>query len=162
MDVGHNVIDKFNSNGEALTPITGPFEGPLRGVGVDANGSVRVAVPDEPANFEDPATDVFDNAAANGFVKRLQARRTGTGGLIHDTIGLGFAAGSPPGSGYAVFSCFCVVKLGADGEKEISPVDEKEWLEGCCGRGRSGERPRVRRRTVVGHRELGHGRAERL
>jgi hypothetical protein len=121
LDAGHNVIDKFNANGEALTPIADP--GSSLGLGIDASGDVRVEVKGTSIPQES-ATDVFDNSAANGFVRHVQAQ----GEVIFDHIEAlpehGFAAGSSAGSGYALFSspCGCVVKLGADGE-EVGRVD---------------------------------------
>jgi DNA-binding beta-propeller fold protein YncE len=122
LDAGHNVIDKFKANGEPLTPIS-DTDSPL-GLGVDANGDVRVDV----ASSDGPqitATDVFDNAAENALVKHLQAQgEVGDFNHIDAPPGYGFAAGSAPGTDYALFSlpCGCVAKLGADGE-EVGRVD---------------------------------------
>lgn len=44
MDAGHNVIDKFSSEGMYLSQITGPFEEGLVGLAVTADGNVQVAV----------------------------------------------------------------------------------------------------------------------
>jgi hypothetical protein len=113
MDAGHNMIDKFNAKGEALTPITGPFSGPLLGLGIDPNGTVRV---DDQVGVS--ATEVFDDSAANGFVKHLQAQgQVAVENVIAAVPEHGFAAGSPAGSDYALFSCGCVVKLGPDEEQ---------------------------------------------
>jgi DNA-binding beta-propeller fold protein YncE len=116
LDAGHKVIDKFNADGEALTPITGPFSFPPLGVGVDASGNVRVDVRGEEFRL---AIDVFDDAAVNGFVKLLtQASAQTSGG----TQVYGFATARQPGSDYPLLSCGCVAKLGPNGE-QLGRVD---------------------------------------
>ncbi len=128
LDAGRETIDKFNANGEALTPITGPFSGPPVGVGVDANGNVRVDVrrPEaRPGNGEELAVDVFDDSAANGFVKLLLegAERPSAGKQEGATQEYGFATGGQSGDSFALLSCGCVAKLGSAGE-QIGRVDD--------------------------------------
>ena len=110
MDAGHDVIDKFNAAGKALQPITGPFDGELLGLGVDAAGNVRVDV-----KTGVPASDVFDNSLANSFVTHLQLEdvdnETGVSAQEY-----GFAATGQPGDGYFLLSCGCIEKSGPYGE----------------------------------------------
>ena len=120
LDAGHEVIDKFNAKGEALTPITGPFSHPPLGVGVDANGNLRVDVKGE--NEAALATEVFNDSAANGFVKLLveaPANNLPSGG----TQEYGFAAAGETGVDYPLLSCGCVAKLGPHGE-QLGKVDD--------------------------------------
>jgi hypothetical protein len=121
MDAGHNVIDKFNANGETLTPITGPLAGELLGLGVDADGNVRVDV-NAGQSFGIPAIDVFDNSAANHFVALLQDTVNSDQAKIKSSVAHGFAAGSPAGNDYLLFSCGCVEKAGPHAE-ELGRVD---------------------------------------
>jgi hypothetical protein len=122
MDAGHDVIDKFNANGETLTPITGPFSGELLGVGVDTDGNVRVDVKGAAPN--EPAIDVFDNATANHVVAVRHPTRWGdkTTIAIESSSAHGFAAGSPVGNDYLLFSCGCIEKAGPHAE-ELGRVD---------------------------------------
>ncbi|MGA8362903.1 MAG: hypothetical protein WB709_00105 [Solirubrobacteraceae bacterium] len=118
LDVGHEVIDKFNSKGEALTPITGPFSYPPLGVGVDASGNVRIDVRGPRA--AELAIEVFDDSAVNGFVKLLiEALNQASGG----TQEYGFATGGQSGDSFALLSCGCAAKLGPQGE-QIGRVDD--------------------------------------
>jgi hypothetical protein len=119
MDLGHNVIDKFNANGEALTPITGPFSSELLGLGVEADGELRVEV-----GTAELSVDVFDNSAANTFVKHLHDIQGETNEKIQAVPGHGFAAGGSSGSSFALFSCGCVGKLAANGQ-ELGQVDKE-------------------------------------
>jgi hypothetical protein len=113
LDAGHEVIDKFNANGEALPPITGPFSFPPLGVGVDASGNIRVDV--RGPYRGDLAVEVFDAAAANGpgvLVSQIQADSESGGTQVY-----GFATGGEPGADYPLLSpCGCVAKLGPHGE----------------------------------------------
>jgi hypothetical protein len=115
MDAVHNVIDKFNAAGEALKPITGPFDGELLGLGVDAAGNVRVDVQSGAT-----ASDVFDNSLANSFVTYLQLQG-GVQSVAPGAQEYGFAAASQPGDGYFLLSCGCIEKTGPNGE-QLGPV----------------------------------------
>jgi NHL repeat len=112
LDAGHNAIDKFNAKGEALAPITGFSNAPL-GVGVDANGDVRVAIENHDSGF---TTEVFDDSLANGVLASLGSHDRDDFLPAH---AYGFATGSSPGSDYQLLAlpCGCLVKLGPDGEK---------------------------------------------
>jgi hypothetical protein len=111
LDVGHEVIDKFNANGEALTPIKGPFSLPPLGVGVDASGNVRVDVKGpEAIRLE---VEVFDDSAANGFLALVDRQGEVSGGAQV----YGFATAGGPGGDYPLLSpCGCVARLGPDSE----------------------------------------------
>jgi DNA-binding beta-propeller fold protein YncE len=119
LDAGHEVIDKFNANGQALTPITGPFTYPPLGVGVDSSGSLHVDVRGPDAN--DLATEVFDDAAANGFVALISQKSQFSSGGTQE---YGFATGGHATvDDYPVLSpCGCVAKLGSHGE-QLGRVD---------------------------------------
>jgi DNA-binding beta-propeller fold protein YncE len=122
---GHNVIDKFNSKGEYLNQITGPFSGELLGLGLDANGDVRVEVTSSVA--VEPATELFDDSAVNSFVKHLNA---GPSEVVESPEKIasvpvhGFATGGLSGSSFALWSCGCVGKLAINGQ-ELGPVDSE-------------------------------------
>ena len=111
MDAGHNVIDKFNAAGETLKPITGPFEGELLGLGVDATGDVLVDV-----QSGGSASDVFDNSPANSFVTYLQLEG-GVQSVAPGAQQYGFAAAGESGDGYFLLSCGCTEKTGPNGEQ---------------------------------------------
>jgi hypothetical protein len=118
LDAGHEVIDKFNAKGESLTSISGPFSGALLGLGVDANGNVRVDVKGSPSTHTGIA--VFDNSAANSFVRVLSGGQEET---ITSEQERGFATGTQPGSDYPLLACGCVAKVGAEGES-LGQVDD--------------------------------------
>jgi hypothetical protein len=118
MDAGHDVIDKFGPDGAYISQISGPLSGAqLLGLGVEANGDVRVYV-DVPLAL--PALqriDVFDSSMENAFVTSLE-----DGGAIKDAPafiergpGHGFAV-SPAGDMYRLESCGCVEKGGGNME----------------------------------------------
>jgi DNA-binding beta-propeller fold protein YncE len=115
MDAGHDVIDKFNSKGEYVGQIAGPFLGELLGIGVEANGDVRVDV-DDTAGM---AIDVFDDSVQNNYVTLLE---TGGNGSQLSGPEDGFAAG-PSGADYLLFhECGCMEKAGPNVE-EFGRVD---------------------------------------
>jgi hypothetical protein len=115
LDAGHEVIDKFDSTGKYLGQIAGPPEHPpFLGVGVDANGNVRVDVKGEDNN--DLKIEVFDDSAANGFVTLVSQLHNAqaSGGTQK---GYGFATGGQPGGDYPLLSpCGCMAKVGPHGE----------------------------------------------
>ena len=113
MDAGHDVIDKFNANGEYLNQITGPFSSALMGFAVEANGDVRVGGPS--------ASDLFDNAAANNFVTSFGIGAEALAGAAGLAQEYGFAVG-PTGDGYLLFECGCVEKFGS-GLARLGRVD---------------------------------------
>jgi DNA-binding beta-propeller fold protein YncE len=116
MDAGHDVIDKFSSDGTYLSQITGPFEeGPI-GVAVMTNGDLRVAVRSHTeAQVLLEKIDLFDNAAANDLIKQQE------GGVGTEANFDPSSRGGPPGYGFAidprgdyynVFGCGCTEKFG--------------------------------------------------
>lgn len=117
MDAGHNAIDKFSPDGTYLSQITGPFEeGPI-GLGVIANGDLRVAVRvmAGSARILAEEIDLFDNSAANTLIKQ-QEGEYGTEARYDPSIKghlpeNGFAV-SPTGDAYNIFGCGCVEKFG--------------------------------------------------
>jgi len=111
MDAGHDAIDKFNSKGEYLSQIEGPFSGELAGLGVDAVGNVRV---DAPNGTE--LVDVFNNFATNNYVTTLESPNASPLTSEH-----GFASG-PTGDDYVLSSCGCMEKVGGNLE-ELGRVD---------------------------------------
>jgi hypothetical protein len=112
LDVGHEVIDKFNANGEALTPIKGPFSLPPLGIGVDQSGNVRVDVKGQ-ENARHLAVEVFDDSSTNGFVALVDQTGEESGG----TQVYGFATTGGPGGDYPLLSpCGCVARLGPNSE----------------------------------------------
>jgi hypothetical protein len=131
LDAGHNVIDKFNSEGKYLNQIAGrssgePFSTPLLGFGVDANGEVRIEV-----GTGELAIEVFDDFAANGFVKHLLSKPGGEGSpkeAIDSAPLPGFAAGGSGGSSFALFACGCVGKLAVNGQ-QLGPVDNETSVD---------------------------------
>jgi DNA-binding beta-propeller fold protein YncE len=112
MDAGNEVIDKFNSEGKYLSQITGPFSGEPLGLAVDASGEVRVEIRAK----ERPVTDVFDDSAANGFLKQLG---TNLAPLFTGQPEYGFAAGGPSGAGFSLFSCGCIAKTGSGSDGTV-------------------------------------------
>jgi hypothetical protein len=120
LDAGHEVIDKFNSKGEYLGQITGPFSFPPVGLGVDASGDVRV---DLKGSEELVLTiEVFDGSVANAFLalvhQELPERGLG-GAQVY-----GFATAGQPGGDYPLLSpCGCAARLGPNGE-HYGRVDE--------------------------------------
>ena len=111
---GHKVVDKFNAKGEYLSQIAGPFSSEeLMGLGVDASGNVLVEV--QGAGPGVHATEVFDDSAANSFVKSLVSY---VGGDIH-----AFAPGSLPFSDYALSSCGCALNFQPIGGYALGQVD---------------------------------------
>ncbi len=108
MDAGHDVIDKFNDEGEYLGQITGPFPEGLLGFGLTANGDVRVYVPSPGLDLFEQI-DLFDNAVTNNFVTHVEGReRDSAGERAPDHS---FAVG-PTGDYYMLFECGCVEKFG--------------------------------------------------
>ncbi len=110
MDLGHSAIDKFNSKGEYLGQITGPFAGELLGFALAANGDVRVAVSAESHGLSEKI-DLFDNSITNNFITQVEAAEA-----KYD-----FASGRPPehsfavgptGDYYMLFECGCAEKFG--------------------------------------------------
>ncbi len=120
LDAGHEVIDKFNAKGEALTPITGPFTYPPLGIGIDPSGNVRVDVRGPSA--VELAVEVFDDSAVNDFLALvgvdLAANSTSPSG---GTQVYGFATAGQSGGDYPLLSpessggCGCVARLGPNG-----------------------------------------------
>jgi hypothetical protein len=107
LDAGHGVIDKFAPTGAYLNQLDGPFSaGQLLGLGVDAAGNLRVGVKQ--------GFHIFDNSAANGFVKFIPAKIetfNEKGEPEH-----GFAVSSPPGDDFSLYACGCIEKFGPNGE----------------------------------------------
>ncbi len=111
-EAGHEVIDKFNPEGEYLGQITGLSSPPL-GVGVDPSGNVRVDLKaPEPGGAFLPV-EIFDDSASNAFLTFVDQNDRDSGG---DGV-YGFATAGQPGGDYPVLSpCGCVARLGANGE----------------------------------------------
>lgn len=111
LDAGNHVIDKFNSKGEAVAPIAGPFAFPPLGVGVDPSGNVHVDVKNP--ETEHLTIEVFDDSAANGFVTLVDQVGPTSGGIQV----YGFATAGQSGGDYPLLSpCGCVARLGPNGE----------------------------------------------
>ena len=95
LDVGHDVVDKFDADGRYLGQMT--FEsgkGEPIGVGVDASGQVYVPLR-SPGEFG-YTSDVFDNSATNALIR-----------VRHPEVGLGIEYGftvSPTGDMYLLRS----------------------------------------------------------
>ena len=113
MDAGHKVIDKFSPTGAYLSQITGPFAGELLGLGLDTSGNVRVDVHAGlgPEPFE-TTVDVFDDSVTNIFITGVEVQ----GNLQLGSAERGFAVG-PTGDALQLYSCGCMEKFGANGEK---------------------------------------------
>ena len=118
MDAGHDVIDKFNAEGEVLTPITGPFSGVPLGLGVDPAGSLHVA-----DTFPRPSVDVFNDSVVNSFVtNRRETVLNADLEITNEVSRYGFAAGGPTRDDYTLFSCGCIESSGPNGE-ELGAID---------------------------------------
>jgi hypothetical protein len=117
MDAGNNVIDKFNAGGEYLNQITGPFAGPLSGIGVDPGGGLRVELQSEAVTV--PPVAVFDDSVANAFVRLVSFN----GGENYDTLidsasERAFAVAGASGAAYGLFAGAGAAKIGANGEND--------------------------------------------
>jgi hypothetical protein len=119
MDAGHGVIDKFSSSGEYLSQITGfePATGSsgnaLLGIGVDANGTVRVDLSNSASNVV--TVDEFDDSSTNDLIANQHNHNLDGGeeGVPHELPVYGFAVG-PTGDDYLLYggSCSCAGKVG--------------------------------------------------
>lgn len=124
VDPTNDVVDKFNAAGEFLGEISSPHGNvPIHGVGVDANGDLRLYV--EWVPFVNPNArqklEVFDNSVENAFLTDLVK---GNVPYAHERIFLqedGFGV-APNGDTYMLGSCGCFYKLGSNGE-ELGLVD---------------------------------------
>jgi hypothetical protein len=122
MDLGHNVIDKFSPTGAYLAQITGPFEGEPLGLALTANGDLRVAEWVTPARSGRPEPQqmqvaLFDNAAANDFIKQLVSNNEPPAELGTNPKD-SFALGLTGDYYYLAFGrseCGCVQKLNSVG-----------------------------------------------
>ena len=133
MDAGHHVIDKFSPDGTYIGQISGPLSGQtLFGLGVDANGNVRVYAE---ASYQ-MSVDVFDDSAANVFVTTLGSSKEGSYG-----VGLvpayAFAL-APAGDGYLPEGeCGCLAKRGANmeplGRVDSGPSDLAAAVDPATG-----------------------------
>jgi hypothetical protein len=111
MDAGHKVIDKFSSSGAYLGQITDLLSDELLGLGVDANGNVRVELKEAGSSG---GVSVFNDSAINNIITML---------IVHENTGeYGFAVG-PTGDSYPLFVCGCMIKLGQN-EEELGEVDD--------------------------------------
>ncbi len=123
MDAGHNVIDKFKSNGEYLNQITGsstgePFTGPLLGVAVDGRGDLHVYI--GLSKFAEWIY-LFDDSVINGFVTHLDRVTLGAQGAAKGAPEPAFTTGAN-GDDYLLFGCGCVEKFGGNLE-QLGRVD---------------------------------------
>jgi hypothetical protein len=120
LDAGHEVIDKFNSDGEYLSQITGPFSFPPVGLGVDPSGEVRVDVKNPGSEGRYLPVEVFDDSPANAFLALVGSEMDTSGGAQV----YGFATAGQPGGDYALLMpCGCAARLGPHGE-HYGRVDE--------------------------------------
>ena len=119
MDAGHDVIDKFSSDGLYLSQITGSFGEGLVGLALTANGDLQVAVRVTHNEYEqeklDEVIERFDDSTTNNLL-------SGAGGanLVHeyppnirDEYTLDGLAVSLAGDYYSIFGgCGCAEKFG--------------------------------------------------
>jgi DNA-binding beta-propeller fold protein YncE len=115
MDAGNGVIDKFNASGEYLGQIpAATFAGhELLGLGVDANGTLRVEV--STGSSGELRVDVFDDSATNHLVaKQLNEEATSNqSGVPSGQQAHGFAVDSS-GDSFVLYEspCSCMAKFG--------------------------------------------------
>jgi hypothetical protein len=101
LDAGDEVIDKFSPTGAYISQIKG-FSTTVLGLGVDANGDVRVSL-------AGATIDLFDNSETNGLMREMEQQEDGTLPAQR-----GFAV-APTGDEYPLLSpCDCIEKLGGN------------------------------------------------
>jgi hypothetical protein len=130
MDAGHDVIDKFNSNGEYLYQITAPFESGvnlgegaesgLKGLAIAGDGDLRVLIQGPSVyNKEVPVerVDQYDNAVDNDFINQIEQLEFTGDEYSKKPAEFSFSIG-PTGADYVMYECGCVEKYGS-GEREL-------------------------------------------
>jgi hypothetical protein len=120
MDLGHDVIDKFNADGEYIAQLTGPFDEGPTGLAVTADGDVVVGVryfnsvtgPLSSHGLSERVA-LFDNATANNFLKSDVEYGGGQSNIETSAAPPehSFAVG-PTGAYYMLFECGCIEKFG--------------------------------------------------
>ena len=115
MDAGHNVIDKFSSDGTYLSQVTGPFAEGLVGLAFTSNGDLQVAVRvtrsvDEYDQLEEDV-DLFDNSTTNDLLKQQEGSVRYDRSESDESPEDSFVA-SPAGDYYTLFGCGCAEKFG--------------------------------------------------
>jgi DNA-binding beta-propeller fold protein YncE len=138
MDAGHGVIDKFGSDGTYIGQISGQLSGaPLLGLGVQANGDVRVYT----HNFSiavgigEVKIDVFDSSVKNAFIESVF--NSGEDLIRLGAPGHGFAV-SPSGDMYLLEgACGCLEKHGGNmeplGRVDTGPLDIAAAVDSVTG-----------------------------
>jgi hypothetical protein len=122
MDAGHNVIDKFSSDGTYISQITGPFAEGLIGLALVPNGELQVAVRTthnggESGEYQtlDEEIDRFDSSRTNNFLKQQDGTKQGDPydkSIEYEYPEDGLAV-SPTGDYYSLFGgCGCAGKFG--------------------------------------------------
>jgi hypothetical protein len=119
MDAGHNVIDKFSSDGTYLSQITGPFEEGLVGLAIMPGGDLQVAVRFTPNDYEGykpyEQVDLFDSSTTSNLIRRVIP--ADIGGQATDLKVVkhfpedGFTT-SPTGDYYTLYGCGCADMFG--------------------------------------------------
>ncbi len=130
MDGGHHVIDKYSSSGAYLGQIIAPTPeafSELLGIGVDAAGDVRVSTYYSSGYYG----DIFDDSAANRFVKSLRIARD-----VANPRSV-FAV-DPSGDTYLLEEgCGCLYKYGGDngslGRVDSGPSDIAAAVDPATG-----------------------------